>query len=115
MEQCSKCEEYGHFDYQCPFKSRHVNIVPSNDVDNSKVVEEVRVPTEISSIVEEPLVNPGAPIIDESHVSSVDIIDTVDVSVECSTPMSNNIIVPEDEPSESITLHLSVTYDETPR
>jgi len=48
-------------------------------------------------------------------VSSVDIIDAVDVSVECSTPMSNNIIVPEDEPSESITLHLPVAYDETPK
>jgi len=36
--RCSKCEGYEHFDYQCPSKSRHVSIVPSDDVDNSKVV-----------------------------------------------------------------------------
>jgi len=39
-EQCSKCEGYGHYDYQCPSKSRHVNIVPS-DVDDSRVVKDV--------------------------------------------------------------------------
>jgi len=31
-EQCSKCKRYGHYKYQCPSKSRHVNIVPSDDV-----------------------------------------------------------------------------------
>jgi len=34
--------------------------------------------SEISSVVEEPLVNPDAPIIDESYVSSADISDIVD-------------------------------------
>ena len=41
----SKCEGYGHYDYQCPSKSQHVGIVPSDDVDNSKVVEDVYVPS----------------------------------------------------------------------
>jgi len=66
-------------------KSRHVNIIPSNDDDDSKVVEDVRVPSEICSVVKEPLVNPDASIIDESDVSSADINDCVDASVESST------------------------------
>ena len=80
-EKYSKCEEYWHFDYQCPLESRYVNIVPINDVDDSKVVENDRVPSEISSVVEEPLVNSDAPIIDESHVSSADISDVVQLSL----------------------------------
>ena len=35
--RCSKCERYGHYNYQCPSESQHVRIVPSDDVD-SKVV-----------------------------------------------------------------------------
>jgi len=48
-------------------------------------------------------------------MSSADISDVVDASVESSTLMPNDITVPEDESSESITLHLPVAYDETPR
>ena len=96
-------------------KSQHVNTAPSNDVDDSNVVEDVRVPSEVSSVVEELLVNLGAPIIDESHVSSADISDVADVSVESSTPMPDDITVLEDEPSELIALYLSVAYNETPR
>jgi len=65
-EQCSKCEKCGHFDYHCLLESRHVNIVPSNNVDDSKIVEDIYIPSEISSVVEAPLVNPDAPIIDKS-------------------------------------------------
>jgi len=42
---CSKCERYRHYDYQYPSKSRHISIVPSDDVDDSKVVENVHVPS----------------------------------------------------------------------
>jgi len=35
---CSKCEEYGHYDYQYPSESQYVRTVPSDDVDDSKVV-----------------------------------------------------------------------------
>jgi len=34
-------------DYQCFAKSRHVNIVPSDDVDDSKVVKNVYVPSRL--------------------------------------------------------------------
>jgi len=58
-EQCSKCKRYGHYDYQCPLKSRHVNIVPNDDVDNSKIVEDVHVHSEISSIIEDTSFDPS--------------------------------------------------------
>ena len=67
-EQWFKCEEYRHFDFQCFLESRHDNIVPSNDIDDSNAVEDVCLPSDISSLVEESLVNPGALIINESHV-----------------------------------------------
>jgi len=38
---CFKCEGYGHYVYQCPSKSRHVSTVFSDDVDDSKVIEDV--------------------------------------------------------------------------
>ena len=39
----------------------------------------------------------------------------MDASIEFSIPMPDDIIVPVDELSESIVLHLPVAYDETPR
>ena len=46
--KCSKCERYGHYDYQCPSKSQHVRTVLNEDVDDSKVVENVHVPSKTS-------------------------------------------------------------------
>ena len=51
-EQCSKCEGYKYYDYQCLSGSRHVRIVPSDNVDDSKVVENVIILLEITIIVE---------------------------------------------------------------
>ena len=69
--------------------------MPSDDVDDSKVVENVHVHSEISSVVEDPLVNPATPIIDESHVSSAGTND-VKVLVDSSTPISDETYVHED-------------------
>jgi len=49
----SKCERYGHYDYQCLSKSRHISILPSDDVDDSKVVEDVHIPSKITGIIED--------------------------------------------------------------
>ena len=46
-EQCSKCEGYEHYDYQCPSKSRHVNVVPSDNVDDSRIIDDVYVPSRL--------------------------------------------------------------------
>ena len=36
--RCFKYEGYGHNNYQCPSESRHVRIVPSNNVDDSRLL-----------------------------------------------------------------------------
>jgi len=51
--RCSKCEGYGHYDYQCPSENRHVKIVPSDDVDDSKVVEDIHILSKTASIIED--------------------------------------------------------------
>jgi len=42
--RCSKCKGYGHYNYQCTSESQHIRIVPSDDVDDSKVVDDAHVP-----------------------------------------------------------------------
>ena len=44
-----KCEKYRHYDYQCPSESQHIGTVPSDDVDDLKVVEDVHVTPETAS------------------------------------------------------------------
>ena len=90
--------------------SRHVNILPNDDVDNSKIVENVNVPSEntsviedvyvpskISGVIEDPLVNLSAPISDKSHVSSADISNNVDVLVESITHIIDETYIYEDD------------------
>jgi len=95
-EQCSKCEGYRHYDYQCPSKSRHVNIVSSDDVDDSRVVEDIYVLSEINSVIEHTLVDFSSLILDEVHVSS-----DVDALVESSSLSPDNIYVHKDDTSHS--------------
>jgi len=49
---CSKCERYRHYDYQCPSESQHVRTVLSDDIDDSKVIVDVRVPSKTATIIE---------------------------------------------------------------
>ena len=83
---CSKCEGYGHYDYQCSSKSRRVSIVPSDDVEDSNVVEDVRGLSKTTSIIEDVIVGFDAPIIDEGHASYKGTSEVVDAIVESSTP-----------------------------
>jgi len=122
-EHCSKCEGYKHY-YQYPSNSRHVNIVPSDNVDDSRVVENVYVLSQITSIIEKTLVNFSILILDEVHVSSEGTIDVTNVLVESSTPIPDDIYVYEDDTSDSkhvlvkssipyrlLGIHLPHTYD----
>ena len=61
--------DMNHHDYQCPSESRHVKIMPSGNVD-SEVVEDVNILLEITTIVEDTLVDSVTLIIDEVQVSS---------------------------------------------
>ena len=67
--RCTKCERYGHYNYQCPLKSRHVSIVSSDDVDDLKVVKDIHVPSTTTSIIENISVGSDTPILDEGHAS----------------------------------------------
>jgi len=64
---CSKCEGYGHYDYQCLTESQHVNCA-CDDVDDSKVVEDVYVLFKTASIIEDISVGSNTSIIDEVHM-----------------------------------------------
>ena len=61
--------------------------MPSDNVDGSKVVEDVNLLHEIISIVENILVDFGIPIIDEVHVSPDSTSIDVDEIVESSIPI----------------------------
>ena len=47
--KCSNCGEFRHNGYQCPSKSQHTNNVQIDDIDNSKIVEDVQIPSEVTS------------------------------------------------------------------
>ena len=67
---CSKCEGYGHYDYQCLSESQYVKIVSSDEVDISRVIEEVHVPFNTVSIIEDTVVGDDTLVIDEIHMSN---------------------------------------------
>ena len=64
--------------------------MPSDD--DSKIVEDVHIHSEIFGVVEDSLVNPGTPIINKSHVSSAGTSD-MDVLVNSLTPISDEIYI----------------------
>jgi len=43
--------------------------VPSDDVNDSRIVEDAYIPSEITSVIENTLVDSSTPILDEVHVS----------------------------------------------
>ena len=68
--RCSMCEGYRHYNYQCLSDSQHVRIVSSDDVDDSKVVEDVHFPSNSASIIDDISVGSDTPIINEVYMSS---------------------------------------------
>jgi len=74
---CYKYERYGHYDYQCLSESQHVKTVPSDDVSNSKMIEDVHVSFKIASTIKNISVGSDTPIIDELHMSSDSTNDDV--------------------------------------
>ena len=84
--RCSKYEGYEHYDYQCPSKSQHVGAVPSDDVDDSKVIEGVHVSSKTANIIEDITVDFGTLIFDEVHVSSDSTSDDENKIVKSNKP-----------------------------
>ena len=83
--RCSKFKRYGHYDYQCPSECQHVTTMSSNDVNDSKVIEDVHVPPKTVSIIEDISVGSDTPIIDEIYWSSDSASDDVDEIIEPNT------------------------------
>jgi len=77
---------YGHYNYQYPSECQHVRTVSSNDVDNSKVVEDVHVPPKTASIFKDITVDFSTPMFDEIHVSSDSTSDDLNEIVESNIP-----------------------------
>jgi len=75
--------------------------VPSDDIDDSRVVEDVYVPFKLTSVVEDTLVYSSTPILNKVHVSSEGTSDVVDALMESSTPISHDIYVHEDDTNDS--------------
>jgi len=68
-------------------ESRHGNIVPTDDVDDSRSIEDVYVLSKITSVVEDTLVDFDTSIIDEVHASSECTSDSKYELVESSIPI----------------------------
>ena len=64
--KCSKYGEFGHYDYQCPSKSQHTDNVQIDDIDNSRIAEDVQFPSDVTSDVDE-LEKSSTPIFDDSY------------------------------------------------
>jgi len=84
--KCSKCGEFEHYDYQYPSKSQHTDNVQINDIDNSRIVEDVHIPSEVASDVDD-LVKSSTLILDETRIHEESISDIQDALVEFNTPM----------------------------
>ena len=63
----------------------NILIVPIDDVDDSKVIEDVQVPPKTVSIIENIAVGFDTPIIDETHMSFDSVSNDVNVKVEHNT------------------------------
>ena len=60
--------------------------VTSDDVDDSKVAEDVHAPSKAASVIEDITVGSDTPIIDEIHMSSDSTSDDVNEIVELNMP-----------------------------
>jgi len=69
-----------------PSENQHVRTVASDDVDDSKIVEDVHVSPKTASITGDILVGSSTPIFDEAHVSSDSTDDDMNDIVESNIP-----------------------------
>ena len=82
----SKCGKYEHYDYECPSKSQHTNDVQIDCIDNSRIIEGVHSPSEVTSDVDD-LIEFSTLTLDEIHVYEENISNVQDALVESSSPI----------------------------
>ena len=97
--KCSKCGEYEHYDYECPSMSQHTNDVQIDNIDNSRIIEDVHSPSEVTSNVDD-LIESNTLTLNEIHVNEENISDVQDALVESSSPICYDIDVSEDNTSD---------------
>ena len=85
--------------------------MPSDDIDDSRVVKDVYVPSDIISVVEDSSIT----TLNEIHIFFEGISDVVDALLESNTPLPDDIYIHEDDTSESDALHLHVAHNEISR
>ena len=76
--------------------SRHVNIVPSDNIGDSNVVENVRIHSEISSVIEDTSIDSCPPIYNEIPMCSEITVDVVEALVDSSIRIPDETYVHED-------------------
>jgi len=99
--KCSKCGEFEHYNYWCPSKSQHTDYVQINDIDSSRIVEDVHITSEATSYIIDDLMKSSTPTLDETLVHEENISDVQDALVESSTLIPDDIDISEDDNSDS--------------
>ena len=69
-----------------PLKESTYCSVQINDIDNSRIVESVHIPYEVTYGVVDKLVKSSTPALDETHIYEESTSDVQDALVESSTP-----------------------------
>ena len=88
-------------------ESRHINSIPSDDVRDSRVVEDVCVFFTITNVVDDPLANFDTQIIDKIHEFSERTNDDVDVRVESSITIPTDVHTHDNDTNDTLILSVS--------
>ena len=72
-----------------------------DDIDNSKIIEDIHIHFEVTSDVVEELIKTSTSTLDETHIHEENISDIQDALVESTTLIHDDIDVSEDNTSDS--------------
>ena len=82
-------------------KSQLTDNVQIDDIDNSRIVEDVHIPSEVTSDVFDELIKTSTPTLDETYVHEENISNVHDALVESNIVIPDDIDVLEDDTSNS--------------
>ena len=72
----------------------------TNDINNSKIVEDVHILSEITINVVDDLIKSNTPIVDEIHIHEESVNDVQNALVESSTHIPDDIDISEDDSND---------------
>ena len=82
--------------------------MPNDDIDDSRVVKDVYVPSDIISVVEDSNIT----TLNEIHIFFEGISDVVDALLESNTPLPDDIYIHEDDTVGPMAFHSSFDDDQ---